>query len=450
MAITAAVMVGVSSAAEEKAGQSPGTIVCPDVRSQLPAVPAQAAAEVERNLTLLRTQIEEADKRLVSTQGQGGKNFVQNAILGPLKDKRGATIDRIALAIGRVAQRPTLDVTALSTCAVQGAAATAEQTTPAAPTTNPPANNPPTANPATTAPAPAATGPVASDFIAIQKVKATRATQIRPRRGASTGSFSARCGNNENGHFNSDNVIVAPGVTNGAHHLHDYIGNLTASGASTNDSLAASGTTCQDKGDLSTYYWPVVRDITTVRNQKRFPGELVDDLNVGKPLRPKSTITYRGNPTSKVVAMPRFLRVLTGDAKAFTNGGANARSKYTCTGFTNRITSDKYPLCPNGRGVTRISEFPSCWDGTNVDSANHRTHVVFPDKTTGACPQGTTAVPALTITTTYNVPAGPSYAVDGFPEQLHKPVNDHNDFINVMTDKSMKKVVDCLNTGKRC
>ncbi|MET7697479.1 hypothetical protein [Streptomyces sp. NPDC005485] len=94
-----------------------GTITCPDVASQLPAVPASAKAEVDRNLTLLNTQITEANTRLVNTVGQGGPNFVQNAILGPLKDKRASTIDRIAISIGRTAAKPT-GLNSLATCAL--------------------------------------------------------------------------------------------------------------------------------------------------------------------------------------------------------------------------------------------------------------------------------------------------------------------------------------------
>ncbi|MEU9342212.1 hypothetical protein AB0D74_13460 [Streptomyces sp. NPDC048278] len=96
---------------------SPGTITCPDVASQLPAIPATAKAEVDRNLTLLQTQIQEANKRLVDTVGQGGPNFVNNAILGPLKDKRVATINRIATAIGRTAAKPT-GLDSLAPCAL--------------------------------------------------------------------------------------------------------------------------------------------------------------------------------------------------------------------------------------------------------------------------------------------------------------------------------------------
>ncbi|MEU9152015.1 hypothetical protein AB0D59_16050 [Streptomyces sp. NPDC048417] len=94
---------------------SPSTITCPDVASQLPAIPASAQAEVDRNLTLLQTQIQEANKRLVDTVGQGGPNFVNNAILGPLKDKRVATVNRIATAIGRTAAKPT-GLDALAPC----------------------------------------------------------------------------------------------------------------------------------------------------------------------------------------------------------------------------------------------------------------------------------------------------------------------------------------------
>jgi hypothetical protein len=120
---------------------APATIVCPDVASRLPAVPAQAKAEVDRNLALLNTQIAEANKRLATSAGEGGRNFVQNAILGPLADKRKSTVDRIAIAIGRVAAKPA-GLDSLATCSVSGAAATGEQP-PAAPPAAPASSAPP-------------------------------------------------------------------------------------------------------------------------------------------------------------------------------------------------------------------------------------------------------------------------------------------------------------------
>jgi len=95
-----------------------GTIACPDVASRLPAVPASARAEVDRNLALLRTQIAEANKRLAETVGQGGPNFVQNAILGPLASKRTAAIDRIAISIGRTTAKPQ-GLQSLAACTVR-------------------------------------------------------------------------------------------------------------------------------------------------------------------------------------------------------------------------------------------------------------------------------------------------------------------------------------------
>jgi hypothetical protein len=85
------------------------------VENRLPAIPAAARAEVDRNLDLLNKQIAEANNRLATSVGQGGSAFVQNAVLGPLADKRKATLDRIAISIGRHAARPT-GLDALATC----------------------------------------------------------------------------------------------------------------------------------------------------------------------------------------------------------------------------------------------------------------------------------------------------------------------------------------------
>ena len=93
--------------AAARTNASPGTISCPAVEGSLPAeIPASAQAEVDSNLAQLDTQIAEANKRLVDTVGQGGPNFVQNAILGPLEDKRVAALNRIETAIGRAAEKP--------------------------------------------------------------------------------------------------------------------------------------------------------------------------------------------------------------------------------------------------------------------------------------------------------------------------------------------------------
>ncbi|PMR61684.1 hypothetical protein C1A38_08200 [Verrucosispora sp. ts21] len=79
-------------------------VSCPSVADRLPAVPARAAAEVQRELANLDKQIAEADARLaqLAVRPEGGPNFVRNAVIGPLEDRRVAAINRIATAIGRV------------------------------------------------------------------------------------------------------------------------------------------------------------------------------------------------------------------------------------------------------------------------------------------------------------------------------------------------------------
>ncbi|MEV6694640.1 hypothetical protein AB0M35_24520 [Micromonospora sp. NPDC051196] len=80
------------------------TVSCPSVADRLPAVPARAAAEVQRELANLDKQIADADARLaqLAIRPEGGPNFVRNAVIGPLEDRRVAAINRIATAIGRV------------------------------------------------------------------------------------------------------------------------------------------------------------------------------------------------------------------------------------------------------------------------------------------------------------------------------------------------------------
>jgi hypothetical protein len=291
-------------------------------------------------------------------------------------------------------------------------------------------------------------GPVAADYVAIGAAPVA-ASAPRPGPAASIGSFRSLCGRNEDGHRNSDNFITAPGRSNGAHHVHDYVGNTSTDGASTDQSLAAAGTTCA-RGDQSVYFWPVLRDIRHTGPDADRPGG-GQDGNLGHILTPTAVaLAFLGNPTAPVQPMPRFLRVVTGDAKAVTNGPAAARAHWTCSGTPTRATATHYPLCPAGQLVHRVGEFPSCWNGADLDSQTHRTHVTFPDPATGACPAGTVPIPRLRITLSYPAPAGHSYAVDTFPNQQRKPVTDHFDFENLMPERLMGHAVECINAGRSC
>ncbi|MGW7359933.1 DUF1996 domain-containing protein [Streptomyces sp. NPDC054802] len=444
------------------AGPVPATVKCPEVANGLPEVPDAARAEVDRELATMDSQITEAYQRFADEREQIERDpqFVQNAILGPLQSKREAGLDRIAEAIGRVTGQRPEGLRALAPCTLQtdgadrgdqgggdggrggddqdgggdgqgdgGWADNGGQ---------------------------AGNGPEASDFADIRTV-APNVQQPPLLRGASRGTFTTDCGVNANGKFNPDNIIVAPGVANGAHHMHDYVGNQANDAFASDDDLAAGETTCRDQGDRSTYYWPVLR----LQNGRDEDDVRADgggkDQNVGEILTPSEvTLDFVGNPRGKVTAMPRFLRIITGDAKAFVNGDANANASWSCTGFEDRQLKNKYPICPGGSRVVRSFTFQSCWDGRNADSANHRTHVAFTDPS-GRCPGGFVPIPRLVQRIVYDVPPpvfdgadAAVYALDSFPEQLHKPVTDHGDFINVFDEKLMRELVNCLNEGRRC
>ncbi|WP_245886735.1 DUF1996 domain-containing protein [Umezawaea tangerina] len=419
-------------------------------------------------------------------------------------------------------------------------------------------------------------------FVDITTVKPNVKTP-KAQQDATTGTFTVDCGLNENKHFNGDNFIAAPGVNNGAEHLHDYVGNLTTDANSSNQSLQAGGTTCAN-GDKSAYFWPVIRidkgeeeaaaggdaaadgdaaasaqpsatnqngqngqrgqrggqgdqqgdrqggnqqggnqrdgqngqqdkpqgfqrdngqndndnqqqrngqqggrqgqggkdqaakdsaaagsnaadanagqdanaDADAAQNEANLGKDAAEDLpgNDGVIQEPKAAdITFRGSPVGDVVAMPKFLKILYGDAKRSINGDKNTKASWTCAGFEDKVLLDKYPICPNGAAVKRIHDFPGCWDGKNTDSANHRDHVAFADAN-GQCGNGFKAIPQLRITLTYDIPAdvqrNAQYKVDSFPAEEHDPLTDHDDFANVMSDQIMNRLVDCINGNKTC
>jgi hypothetical protein len=447
------------------------TIDCPDVGSALTAVPDDARAEVDKELALLDQQTAAAYQQLQDNAQavRQDDSFADNAVMNPLEEKRSATIERIAVAVDRTGDRPQ-GLEDLAACTLRtdesqngengqngqngqaggngqggqdGKGGQGDQNGGARQNGNG---------------GQAGNGPVPADYVDITTVQPAQ-QPADPASGPSRGTFVTSCGVNENGLFNSDNVIVAPGVSNGAHHFHDYVGNQSNTAFASDEDLAKAKTSCVDQGDRSTYYWPVLRlQNGTQERDAKSPGGGVEG-NAGQIVTPKDvTLTFVGNARSKVTEMPRLLRIITGDAKAFVNGPANANASWSCTGFEDRQLKDKYPLCPSGSDVVRTFHFQSCWDGRNIDSANHRTHVAFaaPD---GGCPEGFRAIPQLVQRIVYDVDAPslddggrrtPLFAVDSFPEQLHKPVTDHGDFINVFDEGLMRQMVDCINEGRQC
>ncbi|WAX82143.1 DUF1996 domain-containing protein [Streptomyces sp. KMM 9044] len=438
------------------------TIDCPDVGTNLTTVPEKARPAVDKELAALDEQVAQAYQRLAESAPaiRQDPGVADEKVVGPLEAERTATLGRISVAMEQEGDRPE-GLGELADCSVVDSGNASAQ-----PGEDQDGNGQEGGQGEEGAEdeqgggngGQAGNGPVVADFVDIQSVQ-PNAAKPADSADASKGTFVSSCGVNENGLFNSDNVIAAPGVTNGAHHFHDYIGNQATNAFSSDEELAAADTTCENQGDKSSYYWPVLRlQNGTEEQDANSPGGGIEG-NVGEIVTPKEvTLTFVGNPQGEVTAMPRLLRIITGDAKSFVNGPANANASWSCTGFEDRQLADKYPLCPQGSDVVRTFDFQSCWDGRNIDSANHRTHMAFVDPQ-GNCPSGFTPVPQLVQRIVYDVDAPslddggattPLFAVDSFPEQLHKPGTDHGDFINVFEEDLMQEMVDCINSGRTC
>lgn len=256
-------------------------------------------------------------------------------------------------------------------------------------------------------------------------------------------SVVLRCGDNQRRHLNADNPLISQGKPYAAHHTHEYVGNVSADAMSTNESLAAARSTCEG-GDLSSYFWPVLRLIDGVGHDAHAEGGGLHG-NVGEVLPPKSVeIRFEASPVSEVLPMPRFLRMITGDPAALSNRhGPNTRARWSCADQPGRVTT-KYPLCEAGAVTLRTYEFPSCWDGRNSDSGNHRAHVSFP-LDGGVCPPRTFPIPLLRITVGYEIPPARPFAIDSFPEENRDPATDHAIFINAMPEALMSDLARQLN-----
>ena len=375
-------------------------VECPDVASRLGDVPDQAMQAVGDELNAIDADEGQADKQMAA-----GTPATQ--VLQPLRDKRKRSLDRIGGLLGQ----PVDQQQDLSTCAVRDKNNDGID--------NGDENSDPDAG------APATTSGAAGTSSAAETTTGT----------TTAGSESA----------GAESSASAESTTSAA--------SSSSAGSSSAESGAPASSTSAESTSTSAESTSASAPTTTASELPGADGNNELAGNDGEIQRPESvSLTFRGNPLTRVRAMPKFLRVLYGDAKPAVNGTANTKSSWTCTGFENRLI-DKYPICPEGSKVERIHDFPSCWDGTNIDSANHRTHIAFPDAG-GQCARGFTPVPQLRVTLVYDVPrdvqlAG-QYKVDSFPEERHNPLSDHDDFANVMSQCTMTRVVKCINSGRTC
>ncbi len=244
-----------------------------------------------------------------------------------------------------------------------------------------------------------------------------------------TGSFAgvnfvSTCGF---AHRAADDPIVFPGQP-GASHDHSFVGNTSTDAFSTLASLHAAGTTCRRPADKAAYWMPTL---------------LVDHQPVD-PLG--ATIYYRRSTLAEVHPFPPGFELIAGDSKAASPQSMRVTS-WSCGVAGGVPPSDAPPVCPDARGqeLRLHVTFPSCWDGTSTDSADHRSHVVYPVRR--RCPSDhPVAVPAITLVYRYPVSGRHEFGLSS-----GSVYSAHADFFNAWNETRLTELVDhCLNGLLHC
>jgi len=228
-------------------------------------------------------------------------------------------------------------------------------------------------------------------------------------------------------HQAPDDPIVFPGKP-GASHQHTFVGNRTTNAFSTFGSLRSGATTCMRQDDTAAYWVPTLYQGTT-------------------PIFPQgATIYYRRGTVAEVSPFPNNLRMIAGDAKATSPQGMRV-TFWSCGVESGVDRSAEVPTCPDQRGsFLRLHiRFPECWDGRNLDSADHKSHMAY--ATRAGCPSThPVEVPQLTQIYRY-----PSRGGEGFSLASGGQYSGHADFVNAWKPGTLKKLVEgCLNALVHC
>lgn len=223
-----------------------------------------------------------------------------------------------------------------------------------------------------------------------------------------------------------DDPIVFPGRP-GASHNHTFVGNTATNANSTAATLLTGRTSCQDGADESGYWFPTLyRD-----------GTVVDPAAV--------TVYYKSgvHDYRTVQPFPTGFRLLVGSM--LTPDAAHFQGNWQCGGSGPR--QDIPASCPAGSALIVHLKAPSCWDGLNLDSPDHKAHMAWPVR--GACPlDHPVALPMLEIKVSYQLPGG---VTTGLRYSSGASYSFHFDFFGAwQPDRLAYLVRHCINEGRQC
>ena len=228
-------------------------------------------------------------------------------------------------------------------------------------------------------------------------------------------------------HMNFDDPIVYPDKP-GRSHDHTFFGNVSTDAGSTPQTLGAEPTTCSRSEDTAAYWAPTL---------------YVD----GKPVAPDDAkIYYRRRTLQRVRPFPTGLEMVAGDSSAtkaqslqvtYWDCGENQHGRFPPT--------STIPTCTGGKNLSLHVRFPDCWNGRDLDSVDHKSHMAY--STAGRCPAShPVAVPGIDLIVRYpNAPAADAELASG------GQFSGHADFVNAWQTDGLRRLVDdCLNALRAC
>jgi hypothetical protein len=282
--------------------------------------------------------------------------------------------------------------------------------------------------------------PLSNPGFTTDRVRST--TEIAPLGGDGTGSFRSVC---EFSHMKSDDSLVNPNQP-GASHLHTFFGNTGADAYSTATSIATTGaSTCRGGTINRSAYW-----VPT----------LIDTSN-GTPLAAVATFYYKtgynGISPSEISPLPEGLRMITGNPKANSNENSSANGNWSCENVPSGIqappSSKSIPNCPVGSEIRMNLSFPQCWDGINLDSPDHRSHMSY--TVSGRCPTThPVAISEISFHIVYpvkvaNAPLLWRLSSDNYAGDLPGGLSNHGDWMNGWKSEFMNAFVKGCNQAAR-
>jgi hypothetical protein len=269
-----------------------------------------------------------------------------------------------------------------------------------------------------------------------------------------------------------DDPIVYPGQP-GKSHLHQFYGNESADAFSTYASLRNGGQSTCNRGPFaanrSAYWMPAMLDSA---------GEVVKPAFVSiyykrRPASDPKCSLARGGPdaSGNCVPIPNGIKFIFG-YDLLTHKWPTGSLWFDCQGPT--AVSAHYPnlnavlaRCPANQGnkVGAVIEAPSCWNGKNLDSPNHRDHVAYPSYGTWGykkCPATHPYVmPAFTLGAWYPVASGMHLSSDAMVPNAAPGTTFHADYFEawdptvkaMWTDNCINRMLNCsggdLGNGKQ-